>query len=88
MAFVAFSIEYLQKDKGYSCLYCLVIASTLVNGITEKEQLTQSLHIYESNEQRERALNTWRHRYNLTETVFFKFQVPIEFYLEKAEKVI
>lgn len=87
MSFVAYEIEELEKKGGYSCLYCLVVASKFRNLVTG-EGVRQSLHIYTTERSREYGLRHWRSEYNLTETVFFTFEIPIDFYLEKAIKQI
>ncbi len=88
MSFAAYDMAELEKDKGYRCLWCLVISSKLVSRVDLQESRRDSLHIYESEAQRARALAYWRRTYMLAETVFFLFEIPVDFYLEKAEKQI
>ncbi len=88
MSFVSYEITELEKHNGYSCLYCLVVASQFINKVTREEGVRQSLHIYESERSRNYGLRYWRREYCLTETVFFTFEIPIDFYLEKAQKLI
>jgi len=75
-------VDRLHKQKGYKCLFCLIISSQCL------ERRLETLHIYESQESRERGMNHYRRGSVLKDTVFFTFEIPIDFYLEKAEKQI
>lgn len=87
MSLISFDIEELDKNQiGWPCLYCLVIAGTYMNLVTCKVATRQSLHIYQTERSREYGLRHWRHEYKLAEVVFFKFEIPINFYLEKAKR--
>ena len=83
MVFTVYDINELEKSKGYRCVWCLVISSATI-----KESRRESLHIYETERQRDNAMNYWQREYKLQETVFFIFEIPIDFYLQNAEKRI
>jgi len=80
--------EELDQKQGYHCLWCLVISSAIMNMITKKESQHQTLNVYSTEKQRDNALKYWRRQHILTETVFFTFEIPIDFYLENSEKQI
>lgn len=88
MSLVSYNIAELEKSKQYRCLWCLVISSGYINRVTSQEGRVETLNIYESRGQRDRALKYWQRRHTLTETVFFTFEIPIDFYLEEAKKHI
>ncbi len=88
MTLVAYDIRELDKCQGYSCLFCLIVASRFINRITGIEGVNQTLNIYGTEGSRNNGLQYWRRECKLTETVFFTFEIPIDFYLEKAQKLI
>lgn len=88
MALVAFDINELDKKQKYRCLWCLVESSAVMNMVTCMEERRETLNIYVTEKQRSRALQYWRRGSILANTVFFLFEIPIDFYLEKAEKQI
>ena len=88
MALVSYDITELEEKKGYRCLWCLVISSAVINRISGNESRVETLNVYQSEAQRDRALKYWQREHILTETVFFTFEIPVDFYLEKAEKQI
>lgn len=79
---IAAVIERLESHKGHKCLFCLVVNSLGLAG------RFSFLMIYESPESRERGLKYYQREYKLSDTVFFVFEIPIDFYLEKAVKLI
>ena len=88
MALVAYELEELDKIKGQRCLWCLVVSSEVISLADPLKHRLSSLNIYETEKQRDNALRYWRSQHKLSNTVFFRFEIPIDFYLEKAQKEI
>lgn len=88
MSLVSYDIANLERSKDFRCLWCLVESVLYRNMVTHHTQRMEHLHIYESQEQRNRGLKYWQRDRALSETVFFLFEIPIDIYLEGAEKQI
>ncbi|KKM72172.1 hypothetical protein LCGC14_1423230 [marine sediment metagenome] len=88
MPLAVYDIKELGLNKGFRCIWCLVISTATINRATLSESRAESLHVYETENQRDNALKYWQREYKLNETVFFVFEIPIEFYLENALKLI
>lgn len=88
MVLAVYDISGLDKNKGYRCLWCLVISSAVISLVNSRKERNETLNIYETERQRNNALKYWRREYKFSDTVFFTFEIPIDFYLDKAEKHI
>lgn len=87
MVLAVYDISQLDKNKGHRCLWCLLISSAVIRLGVGFER-NENLNIYETKKQRNNALRYWRGKHKLHDTVFFTFEIPIDFYLEEAQKHI
>lgn len=89
MALVAYDIDELDREQGYLCLYCLVGSTPIYDFNTGRNRIHQVLNIYQTARSRKYGLRWWRSQANpLGDTVFFTFEIPLDFYLEQAKKHI
>ena len=89
MALVSYNLNDVDKNEGYRCLWCLLEVSQNINKLTEAEYERETLNIYETEKQRTNALNYWRRQYGcLAEVVYLEFEIPLDFYIEKATRKI
>lgn len=80
---ISAELEELEKSKGHRCLWCLVTAYQSIDG-----RLVQYLFIYQSEASRLRGLRYYQREGKLTNEVYFTFEIPIDIYLEGAQKYI
>jgi len=88
MTLVVYNLKELDRNRDYACLWCLLIASKMLNLVTHDTDMVQTLNIYTTCKSRDHALKYWQGQHKADETVFFTFEIPIDFYLDKAIKHI
>ena len=77
------TLENLDKVQGQRCLWCLVSTSLRLDG-----KRVSYLLIYETEVSRKRGLKYYQREDKLSDVVFFTFEIPVDIYLEGAEKHI
>lgn len=88
MALVAYDLKELDRNRDYACLWCLLVASKMFKLDTQDIDMVQTLNIYTTQKSRDNALKYWQRQHKSDETVFFTFEIPVDFYLETAVKHI
>jgi hypothetical protein len=67
-------------EHNYGEIFCMAI---IQNG----GQLS-FIQFYETEKQRENSLKWHKRNYKMADVVFLKFNIPLKFYIENAEKII
>lgn len=76
-------LENLDKFQGQRCLWCLVSTYLRLDG-----ERVSFLHMYETEVSRSRGLKYFQRENQLSDVVFFTFEIPVDIYLEGAIKHI
>ncbi len=88
MALCFLDLEELEKIRDHPSVFCLAIRTNLISKLTRERLSTTTIHFYSTAKSRQNGLRHWRREYKLWDVVFFSFEIPIDLFLNTAEKLI
>ncbi len=76
-------LAQLEVIDGKPSIFCLLIRQNLIG-----DKSISTIHFYPSEKSRQNGLRHWQHAYKIFDTIFFACEIPINLFLETAQKLV